>query len=162
MPKLQIELITPFIDGARETFRAMASVQIRRKDVFLKRGHEMYGAYSGVIGLSGTTTGTCAVSLTAPLAELCVRRMLGLPEDAPVEAGDVRDGVGELVNMIAGRAKAILAESKYTFDITLPTIISGEKHELYLRRKADCVVVLFETDSDHTFALDVCVAAPAK
>ena len=157
--KLRIELIAPFIDGARETFQTMAGISIRRKDVYLKEGFEMFGDISGVIGLSGVTTGTCAVSLPEALAVRFVGRMLELRDDMKPEETDVRDAVGELVNMIAGRAKTILSETVHTFEITLPTIISGGKHEIFIRTKNDCVVILFETDNGEDFALDVCVAS---
>ena len=159
MSQLHIELIAPFIDAARETFQTMAGIGVKRKDVYLKEGFDMYGDVSGVIGLSGVTTGTCAVSLPQPLAEKFVRKLLSLPEDSTPDDTDLSDAVGELVNMIAGRAKTILSSTQHTFNITLPTIISGGKHEIFIRKKNACVVILFETSEGELFALDVCVAS---
>ena len=137
----------------------MLSMEVRRKDVFIKSGYEMLGDISGIIGLSGVTTGTCALSISRELATCALRRMLMLPDSEPVPDSDINDGVGELINMIAGGAKTRLAPSCYKFNITLPTIISGGNHEVFHRTGAYCVVVRFETQERDLFALELCVSA---
>ncbi|MCF6283871.1 MAG: chemotaxis protein CheX [Candidatus Hydrogenedentes bacterium] len=155
---LKIELISPFIEATKETFSTMVSMDLRRKEVFIKQGFDMYGDTSGIIGLSGTTTGTCALSLPADLAQDSVRAMLMTPDDEILSESETRDGVGELINMIAGGAKTKLSSTQYKFNITLPTIISGGKHEVFHRSSAHCVVVVFENINNKTFALDICVS----
>lgn len=155
---LKIELIAPFIDATKETFSTMVSMELRRKEVFIKQGFDMYGEISGIIGLSGTTTGTCGLSLPNDLAQDVVRTMLMIPGDEVLSEAETRDGVGELVNMIAGGAKTKLSQTQYKFNITLPTIISGGKHEVFHRSSTYCVVIVFENMEGKTFALDVCVA----
>lgn len=153
----KVELITPFIEAAKDTFQTMASMELRRKEVFLKQGFTMYGDISGVVGLSGVTTGTCALSLPNDLAEEVIRNLLMTPESTPLPEEGLRDGVGELVNMVAGGAKTRLSASQYTFDITLPTIISGGEHEVFHRSSTHCVVIVLENRKGQTLALDVCV-----
>ena len=155
---LKIELIAPFIDATKEAFSTMVSMDLRRKDIFIKQGYEMYGDVSGVIGLSGTTTGTCALSLPAAFAQDAVRTMLMTPDDEILAESEVRDGVGELVNMIAGGAKTKLSSTQYKFNITLPTIISGGPHEVFHRSSTYCVVIVFENMKSQSLALEVCVA----
>jgi chemotaxis protein CheX len=156
--QLKVELISPFVEGAKETFNIMANTKIRRKDLYIKTGFQMFGDVSGVIGLSGTTAGTCAISLPETFARKVVRQILGLEQDANLPDSDMRDGIGEMINMIAGCAKASLAGSQYKFNLTLPTIISGGKHEFFQRTGTYCVVILFETADKEEFTLDVCVA----
>ncbi len=153
----KVELITPFIEAAKETFQTMVSMELRRKEVFLKQGFDMYGDISGVVGLSGVTTGTCALSLSNELAEDVVRALLMTPEGESLPEEDLRDGVGELVNMVAGGAKTRLSASQYTFNITLPTIISGGEHEVFHRSNTHCVVIVLENRKGQSLALDVCV-----
>lgn len=155
---LKIELIAPFIEATKEAFSTMVSMQIRRKEVFIKQGYEMYGDVSGVMGLSGATTGTCALSMPAALAESAVRAMMMTPEDELLAESEIRDGVGELINMIAGGAKTKLSSTMYKFNMTLPTIISGGKHEVFHRASTYCVVIVFENIKRETFALDVCIS----
>jgi len=158
----RIELIGPFVEGVRDTFQTAASLPVRRRGVYLKKGHTMFGEVSGVIGLSGPTAGTCAVSMSTRLAVYAVRQMLMTPAGEEVTTTDVRDGVGEIVNMVAGRAKAILSKTRFKFDLTLPTIITGRSHEFYRGKGAPCVVVLFDAvGTGESFALDVSVAENA-
>lgn len=157
MAQLKVELIAPFITATQDTFLTMMNLRVRRKQVYLKKGFGMFGDYSGVIGLSGATTGSCAVSLPEPFARRAVARMLMTEDPAALSETDLRDGVGELINMIAGGAKTMLAETKYKFSITLPTIISGGRHEVFHRPGTYCVVVLLADENDATFSLDVAV-----
>lgn len=157
-PSLKIELIAPFIDATKETLATMVSMQVRRKEVFIKQGYEMYGDVSGVIGLSGATTGTCALSMPSTLAERAIRSMLMTPDDEVLAESEIRDGVGELINMIAGGAKTKLSSTMYKFNMTLPTIISGGKHEVFHRGGTYCVVIVFENAEQECFALDVCIS----
>ena len=155
---LKIELIAPFIDATKETFATMVSMKVRRKEVFIKQGYDMYGDVSGIIGLSGTTTGTCALSMPVSMASRTIRAMLMTPDDEMLAETEIRDGVGELINMIAGGAKTKLSSTMYKFNMTLPTIISGGKHEVFHRGGTYCVVIVFENAEQESFALDICIS----
>lgn len=155
---LKIELIAPFIDATKETFGTMVSMQVRRKEVFIKQGYDMYGDVSGVIGLSGATTGTCALSMPVYLAQRAIRSMLMTPDDEMLAESEIRDGVGELINMIAGGAKTKLSTTMYKFNMTLPTIISGGPHEIFHRCGTYCVVIVFENAARESFSLDICIS----
>lgn len=157
MPQLKVELIAPFITATQDTFATMMGMKVRRKQVYIKSGFEMFGDYSGVIGLSGVTTGSCAISLPAPLARHAVAQMLMSDAPASLADVDIRDGVGETINMIAGGAKTLLSSTRYRFNITLPTIISGGRHEVFHRPGTYCVVILLGTDDDSLFSLEVAV-----
>jgi chemotaxis protein CheX len=159
MGQLSIELIAPFVTGTKETFETMVGMRIRRRDVYLKKGYGMFGQVSGIIGLSGHTVGTCAVSMPQALAIEVIGRLIGGVPESGIENTELCDGVGEIINMIAGSAKSILSSTPHHFDITLPTIICGPNHEFFQRKGADCVSFLFETDTRAFFTLDVCVAA---
>lgn len=158
MGEINIELIVPFIKSTMKVFQAMFGIAIERKKAYVKDGYAMYGDISGIIGLSGDTTGTCAVSLPENLAERVVSAMLGEPVTGGARNPDVRDGIGEVINMVAGGAKTLLSDSQYHFDITLPTLISGRGHEIFHRDGTYCVVVLFEADDGTPFTLDVAVS----
>ena len=157
--QLKVELISPFVEAAKDTFRNFLSMNVRRRDLYLKQGYGMFGDISAIIGLSGTTAGTCAISMSARAAVTAVERMLMAPVEGGFDSPDIRDGVGELVNIVAGQAKATLSRTQYKFDLTLPTIISGKGHEFFQRRGTYCVVVLFETEEKEHFTLDLAVGS---
>lgn len=158
MSSIALEFVQPFVQATQETLETMAGVTVRRRDAWRKEGYTMYGEISSVIGLSGSTAGTCAVSMPLTLAAHVVGAMLGENLEANASQEVLRDGVGELINMIAGRAKSLLSKTSYKFDITLPTIISGGRHEVFQRRGTVCLVLLFEADTRERFTLEICVA----
>ncbi len=159
MPDLKVELISPFVEATRDVYKSFIGMPVHRRDLYLKKGYRMYGEVSAIIGLSGVVTGTCAISLSPGAAVRTVEKMLGEPIPQGVDCVEVRDGIGETVNMIAGMAKGTLSSTRYKFDITLPTIISGESHEFFQRLGTHCVVILFETEEHDLFTLEVSVAS---
>jgi len=155
---LRIEFIMPFVESTKETFATMLSTEVHRRQVYIKPDYAMYGDVSGIIGLAGPTTGTCALSLPATLAGRLIRATVLEPEGEALSDSDVKDGVGELINRIAGGAKKRLSKTPYKFNITLPTIISGGHHEVFHPTGAYCVVILFQSSNGPEFTLDVCVS----
>ncbi len=153
---VNVEFINPFIDATRNVFSTMCGMDVVRKKLFLKDDYKMLGDVSGVMGLSGTACGSVVVSLPKELACKIVTKMLG--EDLGTELSpDVCDGVGEIINMIAGQAKAMLVKTKYHFTISIPSVISGHGHEISHKKGTPNIVVLFEADGT-PFALQVCLA----
>lgn len=156
-PSVNVEFINPFIDASRNVFSTMCGVEITRKKLFLKDDHKMLGEVSGVMGLSGTASGTVVVSFSKKLACVLVSKMLGEPE-SPELTSDVCDGVGEIINMISGQAKSMLAQTKYHFNIAIPTVVSGVGHEISHKKGTPNIVVVFEAMGQE-FALQVCLVA---
>ncbi len=153
---LDVKLINPFIEATMEVFRTASGMEIIRKDLFLKKNYRMFGDVSGVMGLNGEASGTVVISMSSKLACDLVGRMLG-EEPEPTVSETVRDGVGEVVNMIAGRAKAVLAGSEYHFQISLPAVIAGNGHEIAHKGGAPCIVVVFGVENEE-FAIQVSLA----
>ncbi len=153
--KVNVEFINPFIDATRNVFQTMCGVEISRKKLFLKEDYRMMGDVSGVMGLTGTATGSVVVSLSKDLACTIVGKMLG--EDPSNDlTDDVCDGVGEIINMIAGQAKAMLVKTKYHFTISIPSVVSGSSHEISHKKGTPNIVVLFEA-LGQPFSLQVCL-----
>ncbi len=134
----------------------MCQVEIQRKKIFLKDDYKMMGDISGVMELNGAASGSVVVSMPSRLACLVVGNMLGEP---PAEelTQDVRDAVGEIINMISGQAKASLVKTKYHFTISIPSVVTGPGHEIAHQKGTPNIVVLFE-GSGFDFALQVCLA----
>lgn len=153
------EFVLPFFEATHSTFEMMMNMKIQRKEVYVKKNFVMFGDLSGVIGFSGDICGTSAVSLPGPLAIRCVGEMLGEESTAGLTSTVVHDGVGEIMNMIAGQAKTTLSSTEYRFEITLPTIISGRGHELYHKQGTCCVSMIFTVEANgEEFAVDVSTA----
>ncbi|MDR0869128.1 MAG: chemotaxis protein CheX [Planctomycetota bacterium] len=155
---VNVEFINPFIDATRNVLQTMCGVEIVRKKLFLKEDHRMLGEVSGVMGLGGAAMGSVVVSFHTKQACFLVGKMLGA--ETPTElTPEVCDGVGELINMISGQAKATLAKTKYHFNISIPSVISGAGHEISHRQGTPNIVVLFNIQGEtEEFALQVCLA----
>ena len=158
---VNVEFINPFIDATRNVFQTMCNIVVERKKVFLKEDYKMLGDVSGVMGLTGAATGTVVVSFPERLACEVVAKMLGEQTIPKKLTPDICDGVGEVINMIAGQAKAMLAQTKYAFTISIPSVVSGAGHEVNHKKGTPNLVVLFATADGEEFALQVCLAPTA-
>ncbi len=156
---LQVEYINPFIAATLEALEVMASVRPQRGSPFVKQGSAAKGDISGVIGLAGEASGSVAVTFPAALAGRIYANMVG--EDADGLSDEIRDAVGELANMIAGGAKATLAEQGFDFRIAIPTIVVGPGHTIDHKGDGPCLVVPFDLDGE-AFWLEVSLSTNGK
>ena len=157
MQKLNPEFIVPFIDATRSAFEIMLQMKLKQKEAYIKKNYVMFGDISGSIGISGNVCGIVSVSLPADFALHCIRTLMQEEEDVVLSDTVVHDGVGELINMIAGGAKTTLSGGTNSINFTLPTIISGRGHEMYHKEGPCNPSIIFESDDGKEFALDVCI-----
>ncbi|MCA9788912.1 MAG: chemotaxis protein CheX, partial [Cyanobacteria bacterium HKST-UBA05] len=80
-------------------------------------------------------------------ANLLVGRLLRV-DPRSVDSYDRKDGVGELVNMIAGSTKIELARlTDASYNLSLPSLIVGNNHEIISRPKdSPYLVMVFELE----------------
>ena len=123
---MKTDFINPFVISAVDVFATMLDTELRRGKIRLRGPNEVHEGLFGVIGLSGKAAGTVAIGFGNAVAVNACERFLGERFDDVNE--DVVDCVGELVNMIAGSAKAKLEE--FELAISLPTIVRGEKQRI--------------------------------
>jgi chemotaxis protein CheX len=101
---------------------------------------------SAVIGLSGSWAGTLVLSCPQEVAGRIISRMV----HEPVEAldADISDGMGELVNIMAGNACQHLSERGGQFVyLSIPTVVMGRHRIVWRSRDLPCLVMRF-FDSD--------------
>ncbi|MDF2549514.1 MAG: CheC domain protein [Chlamydiales bacterium] len=141
-----VNLINAFINSTIDVLKQMANLdQITRKKMTIVDQPSLQGDLASIIGISGLLTGNIAISLPRPLAELIISRMLGMaPEE--VNATTLSDGVGELVNLVAGKAKSNLidSEGKALFSLSLPTVVSGQDHMINQKSGTKCMLIVFD------------------
>jgi chemotaxis protein CheX len=86
---------------------------------------------SAIVGLVGAVQGTVTLKCTRRIAQEATRAMLGV--DADCDSPQVRDAVGEVLNMIVGQAKTYYSLTYPAFAFTLPTCIMGDNYQIYIR-----------------------------
>ena len=92
-----------------------------------------------MIGLSGKAQGTVVLGLSREAALSATEVLL---QERPAEInGDVTDAVGELVNIIAGSAKAKLEH--LDMSVSLPTVITGKFHCVEFPTKVTPICIPF-------------------
>lgn len=134
------EYIVPFLNSSINVFRTVLNCELTRGQPFVKGGSQPNHEVSGIIGLSGKTTGTVVLSLSRNVALKATEAMLG---EAPEHLdADVADAIGELANMIAGSAKAQLEH--FEMSISLPSVIIGHYHVVAFPRNATPIAIPFE------------------
>lgn len=134
---MKAEYINPFISATVEVFATMLGCELKRGALSLNHDFQPAHEISGIIGLSGRASGTVVVSVGRDVAISATEVMLGhRPESIDT---DVIDAVGELTNMIAGRAKAMLAQLE--MNLALPTVITGQNHTIRFGSGAKTICV---------------------
>ena len=96
------------------------------------------------ISFVGELSGAFTMKCSNQLASLIASEMLGMP----VEPGsdDMKDAVGELLNMIVGNTKTKFSINGDPFKISIPTIIIGEDYSIHF--KADSTDMVTQIDFD--------------
>ena len=136
---MKAEYINPFLRSTVSVFGTMLNCALTREQPFVKEGNRPEHDVSGIIGLSGKAKGTVVLSLTENAALRAAGAMLGEPvEEVNV---DVTDAVGELVNMIAGGAKAQLEH--LAMGVSLPTVVTGKGHVIEFPMDAKPICIPF-------------------
>ena len=159
--KLKKEYLKPFVEGAITTLSTMAGLTPSIKSIEIVEGDKFSGDVSAVMGVAGEQgEGFVGVSFIAPLASTIVSKILGL-DASELEDADINDGVGELINMIAGSAKNALLGTPYVFKAGLPSVITGKGHEVGFPRNAECWTAKLGIE-EQDFSLHVAYAPHRK
>ncbi len=139
---MRAEYINPFISSLSRAFRTMLNCEVQRGQATLKNQQPRQYGVSGIIGLSGNAVGMVVLSLSAEVAKKATAAML-LSETDEIDA-DVIDAVGELTNVVAGAAKAELAE--FDLRVSLPSVITGDNHDVRFPSNVTPICVPFTTE----------------
>jgi len=154
---INTEVVNPFLDATINVIKIMANAKATKRDMYLKRSHTLFGDISGVMGLSGDIEGTVAITFQNELGYYLVANMVGC-DAADLTPEDLHDGIGEIINMISGAAKADLNENGGNISIAIPTVIIGYGHQIAHPRDIPVVVMIFEVN-DQPFAIQLCVSS---
>jgi chemotaxis protein CheX len=111
----------PFVNGTEEMLRAMIGISCLLREA-VDEGLNDY--ICGTVFFCGETEGRLTMAFPKETARRIVSKMLGM-EETEMDDETIFDGIGEMANIVAGNAKAALADSPYRFSLSLPTIRLG-------------------------------------
>lgn len=129
--------IVPFIKTTKNLFETMFQMAVDVKDPVVKSTHGPSFDVSAIIGMSGDVEGAVVLSFPRATAQRVVSLFTGADVGGSDE--DLSDAVGELVNMIAGGAKAQFKGRSVS--ISCPSIVIGTNHVVFGKKDVVCVVI---------------------
>lgn len=147
---MDVTYVNPFMKATMNVFKTMIGIEAKAGKPMLKKDKSPSFDISAIIGLSGQAQGSITLSFPKLVALKIVSAMLEAP--IKVVGPEVSDGVGEIVNIVAGNAKQDLAS--YQLSISLPQVVIGKDHEIARLSGIPTLVVPFSSDMGE-FAMEV-------
>lgn len=151
---MNVNHINPALTSIVNVLTTMASITPTIGKPSIKKDENALGVVTGLIDLVGKdATGSLAISFSKPVALEIAHNMLQLETDVVDDM--VKDLVGEIANMMAGGAKAIYKEQGNDFELTLPTVLAGENHQVKHSFKGTTILLPFTTKAGN-FYVEAC------
>lgn len=151
---MDVKLVNPFIDATIHVLSSLAFTEAHVGKPYLKKDSLAQGDVSGIVGLSGEARGTISVSFSRKCILTIVSRMLG--EDIAEINDEVRDAVGEILNIVSGHGRQKLQAFGMTVKGAIPTVITGKKHAITHITSYPVIAVPFSTENGE-FTFEVCL-----
>ncbi len=148
---MNVNYINPFIEAVDSVFNTMLSVRPKRNGVKVSNEQSDTPSLTSLVGLSGQVSGVVALRFPPETALSLAGRMLGT--ELPKVNEEVVDAISELVNMVAGSAKAKFDHDP-PLELGLPTVVEGAGYKLKYPSKSVWLEVAFTSDAG-AFSMEV-------
>ena len=139
---MKAKYINPFLAASMNLFKEHLGVDVRSLNPFVRKDPTVLEEVSGIIGLAGETTGAVVLSFSRTTAMNIVSVFAGRTYTALTN--EVLDGVGELVNIIAGNAKKDLLD--FRVSISLPGVIVGSSTKIHWPEGVPVITIPFDSN----------------
>lgn len=145
------------VKGTAEIFDGMLGLQTVAGEIE-KMPIESNGAgTSTIISFMGEISGAFVLRCAKPVAAAIAGEMLGMEVDEDSE--DMKDSIGELLNMIVGSAKSHYS-SNNAFSMSVPTTVTGADYTFYIKADpSDTMSRIPFTVGPHQLTVDVYLKA---
>lgn len=140
---MQVKYINPFLAASVNLFRDYLGLNIKNATPHVLKDPQNLSEVSGIIGLAGETTGAVVLSFSR---ETAIKIVSTMEKRTYTALGtEVIDGVGELINIIAGNAKRDLHD--FRIEISLPGVITGTTYRIHWPEGIPVVSIPFESEA---------------
>jgi chemotaxis protein CheX len=121
---MKVEFVNPFVQAATEVLESELGGETQRGDLRLQKSAFTTDEVTALLCVTGTVTGMVLYSMSQETALGILSRMMG----SQVDDFDAvaQSGIGELGNVITGRAGVLLADAGYPSNITPPALVIGK------------------------------------
>jgi len=152
---MKAELVNPFITATKNVLETMAFIKVTPGKPYLKKEFTATGDVSSIVGLTGSPNGSFSISFEKKVILKIVSNMFG--EEITTFNDDVAEAAGEIANMVSGQARQELEVGGYLLDGSIPSVVTGENHELRHITEGPKIAVPFEEkESGGKFTLEIC------
>lgn len=134
------------VEVVQRTFEMMFQLGVRLSDHRQEESQVPPFAVSGVIGITGPTTGCVVISFPEDLAREMAARTFSSDANGSVSDDDIYDCVGEVANVVGGNLLPMLEKGTGEHRISLPSVVVGEHRVVWRRKDTPYDLVFFETE----------------
>ena len=129
---MRVEYINPFVESAYNVLKQVLNTEVNRGELYLKSTAMPVLGVAAIVGLAGDVEGRVMFDMTRDTAVKVASAMLESMDMEPISTlNDMgRATINELANMITGQAVTKLYDLGFKFDLTPPSILSGENMEI--------------------------------
>ncbi|MDY0360928.1 MAG: chemotaxis protein CheX [Desulforegulaceae bacterium] len=152
---MKAELVNPFITATKNVLETMAFIKVIPGKPYLKKDTTATGDVSSIVGLTGSPNGSFSISFEKKVILKIVSNMFG--EEITDFNDDVAEAAGEIANMVSGQARQELEVDGYLLDGSIPSVVTGEGHQLRHITEGPKIAVPFaENETGGKFTLEIC------
>ena len=142
---MKLEYIKPFIESVETLFNTMLNAGVDKGSIGVSKENKSPFEITALIGLSGEARGTVELSFPASTALAMVSKMLMIDSNKMDET--TVDGVGEIVNIVAGSAKSkFIKDGGKPIDLSLPNVIVGDDYSVEYPSGTTWIEVPFKSE----------------
>ncbi|MFN4217037.1 MAG: chemotaxis protein CheX [Brevinematales bacterium] len=140
---MRIEYINPFVEAAFDILKEVLQTDVKRGQLYLKKLGESMKGVAIVIGVTGQVNGRVVFDMTEDVAIRLASKMNG--ETFHTLDKMVMSTIGELANMITGRAVTRLEKENLAFHFSPPTMITGKDLTVFEQGDMEALIIPVET-----------------
>lgn len=141
--------------SVEEVFGMMLGAQCRREpDVSILSDRAEPESVTAVVGFGGLLSGACVFRCGASLAMRIAARMTGM-EFREID-GTVKDGIGEICNMVAGAWKSKVPDLAARCGLSVPAVITGRDYNLHVQAPEFQLQHAYEFEDAHFGVTIIC------
>ena len=142
------------IKATGEILQAMIGADVSCKLPVERHIKDTDSETSVIITFLGSPSGAVTLKCSTKFASMIAEEMLGVPVDEGSD--EMKDAIGELLNMIVGNAKAHYSPEGDPFKISVPTTILGSDYTIHIKADpSDTVSMIDFYCNGDTMAIEV-------
>ena len=140
---MNVKFLNPFVEAAKDVLKAELNTDVQRGDLSLEKSAMTTNEITVIISLVEQVQGVVLYSMTTQTGLNIISKMMN---QEFTEIDDLAEsGIGELANVISGRATVLLSESGFQTNISPPTLVRGENISISTL-DFDRIIVPLKTD----------------